>query len=112
MGRRGETRSCPTPGLPGAPSTPRGGEARGGEAGARRGGEASGSVNRPGCWGPAVLRQPSPQLGAQGGCWVHGRCQGAAPQRGGLLSVVVSSELANWQNVTCSVSAITLNAWR
>jgi hypothetical protein len=26
-------------------------------------------------------------------CWVHWWCQGAAPQRGGLLSVVVSSEL-------------------
>ncbi len=31
VGRRGETLSCPTPGLPGAPSTPRGGgEGQGG----------------------------------------------------------------------------------
>ncbi len=61
-GSRGEIRSCPMPGLPGAPSTP-----REGEAGARRGEEASGSAESPGCWGPAVLRHPPPQLGAGGG---------------------------------------------
>jgi hypothetical protein len=38
-GSRGDIRSCPTPGLPSAPSTP-----REGEAGARRGEEASGGV--------------------------------------------------------------------
>jgi hypothetical protein len=56
----------------------------------RRGEEASGNVD---CWGPTVLRHPPPARG--GGCWVHGRCQGAAPLRGriGLHSVVVSSEL-------------------
>jgi hypothetical protein len=69
-GSRGEIHSCPTPGLPGAPSSP-----REGEAGARRGKEASGSVERPGCWGPAVLRHPPPQLGAGGGagCTVGAR---------------------------------------
>jgi hypothetical protein len=43
-----------------------------GGGGGEEGGEASGSVNRPGCWGPAVLRQPSPQLGAGGGAGCTG----------------------------------------
>jgi hypothetical protein len=85
-----ERGSILTPGLHSLPSTP--GE---GEAG-RRGEEvrAGGGVDRLGCWCPALLLLPPPQVRG-GGCCVAGWCQGAAPRyrRRGPHTMVVSSEL-------------------